>query len=153
MSYYLIKKHKLVFVYNAKCACSTIKNIINQIDKLYNIRHFMDVHKYKFENTTANEVLNKYPDYNVIFFCRNPYNRAISAYSKITNKLILGMRFINNKTQQECNKLTNNGNISFNDWIKLITSIKHSDIDGHFKPQITTNTKCFINYINKTFRY
>ena len=41
-----------------------------------------------FINTNIKNVMTKYENCHVIFFIRNPYNRFISGYSKITNKLI-----------------------------------------------------------------
>ena len=35
MFIYQFKELPLIFIFNEKCACTTIKNIINDIDKLY----------------------------------------------------------------------------------------------------------------------
>ena len=46
MFLYKFKTLPLIFIFNAKCACSNIKNIINDIDKLYETKEFFDVHKH-----------------------------------------------------------------------------------------------------------
>ena len=40
MFIYKFKKLPFIFIYNAKCACSNIKNIINDIEKLYETNNF-----------------------------------------------------------------------------------------------------------------
>jgi len=133
MMIYKFKNLDLIFVYNPKCACSTIKNIINQIDNNYEINKYMDVHKYSFSNTNINSVMNEYKNCHVIFFIRNPYKRFISGYSKITNKLILKLRFDKSKNLCECNKIVNYGKININEWANIILNIKQENIDNHFK--------------------
>ena len=63
--------------------------------------------------------MTKYKDCHVIYFIRNPYDKFISGYSKITNKLILKMNFDQSKNIHECNKIVNYGNINIKEWMKL----------------------------------
>ena len=88
MFVYKFKTLPLIFIFNAKCACSNIKNIINDIDKLYETKEFFDVHKHKFTNINAKN-LRENTTHHVIFFIRNPYHRFLSGYTKVKNKLIL----------------------------------------------------------------
>lgn len=46
---YKLKKIPFVFIFNAKVACSNIKQIIRQIDNL-NLPNDMKIHKHKFNN-------------------------------------------------------------------------------------------------------
>ena len=147
MFIYKFKKLNLLFVFNPKCACSTIKNVINQIDNNYEIKKYMDVHKYSFSNTNIKSVMTKYKNCHVIFFIRNPYNRFISGYSKITNKLILKMRFDKSKNISECNKIVNYGKINIKEWENIIVNIKPENLDTHFKPQ-TYNIQNLLEHKN-----
>lgn len=145
MFFYKFKNLELVFVFNQKCGCSTIKNIINQIDNLYNISKYMDVHNFTFSNTNIKEIMTKHEDCHVIFFIRNPYDRFISGYSKITNKLILNMKCDLSKSQEKCNKIVNYGNISIEEWANIIKDIKPRNLDLHFIPQ-TYNIRNLLNH-------
>ena len=64
---YLLKKHKLIFVFNAKCACTTIKNIICQMENI-KIKNYFDVHNMNFNNISIDDAINKYYNYPIIFF-------------------------------------------------------------------------------------
>lgn len=138
MKVYKFTKLKLIFIFNPKCACTTIKHIINQIDNIYEIKKYHDIHKYSFSNTDIESVMTKYKDYHVIYFIRNPYNRFISGYSKFTNKLILKIRFDITKNLEECNKIINYGNINMKQWMKIIENIRPENLDFHFKPQTSS---------------
>lgn len=139
---YLLKKYKLIFIFNAKCACTTIKNIIGQMENI-KIKKYFDVHNMNFNNVSIDDVINNYYDYQIIFFKRNPYERFVSGYSKVTNGLILKLRFLLNKTQKQCNKLVNNGNISLSNFVDLITSQQPKNLDNHFVPQTFRTTMLF----------
>lgn len=134
MFIYKFKSLPLIFIFNAKCGCSNIKNIINDIDKLYETNDFHDVHKHKFTNINHKELL-KNTTHHVIFFVRNPYHRFVSGYSKITNKLILKLRFDQSKSISECNKLIKDCNIDIDEWGKIITNVKPKNLEHHFKEQ------------------
>ena len=84
------------------------------------IKNYFDVHSMNFNNISVNDIVDKYYNYPIVFFKRNPYERIISGYSKVTNGLILKLRFITNKTQEQCNKIVNNGNISLTKFVDLI---------------------------------
>ena len=45
MFIYQFKELPLIFIFNEKCACTTIKNIINDIDKLYDNDEIKDEKK------------------------------------------------------------------------------------------------------------
>ena len=135
MFIYKFKKLNLVFVFNPKCACTTIKNVINQIDNKYIIKNYWDVHNYSFSNTNIKSVMTKYNNCHVIFFIRNPYDRFISGYSKITKKLILKFCFDNSKNINECNKIVNYGNINIKEWANIIKNTKPKNLNEHFIPQ------------------
>ena len=149
MFIYKFKKIPFIFIFNAKCGCSNIKNIINDIDKLYETKEFFDIHKHKFTNINTIELL-KNTTHHVIFFVRNPYHRFISGYSKVTNKLILKLRFDQSKSINECNKLIKDCNIDIDEWAKIITNVQPKNLEHHFKAQtfgiknILLNTQ--INY-------
>jgi hypothetical protein len=147
MFIYKFKNLNLIFVFNKKCACTTIKNIINQIDNKYKLNKFTDVHKYSWKNTNIKSVMTDYKNYHVIFFIRNPYDRFISGYSKITNKLILQLRFDKSKNLKKCNKIVNYGDININQWANIIINIKPNNLDNHFKPQ-TLNIKNLLKHKN-----
>ncbi len=147
---YKFKNRPLIFVFNPKTASSTILNIINQIDNIfpYDDVDTMPVnrHRRKFwVNYLKNDynMLKKYKHCKIIFFARHPYERIISGYSKVTNGLILTMQFIKNKSQQECNKLVKDGNITFPEWCDLITSIDKKQLDFHFIPQTQNHKAVF----------
>lgn len=155
---YKFKKLNLVFCYNAKCACTTIKNIINQIDNLYQLDNYQAVHHRKFTNTDIEKIMTIYQNCYIIFFIRNPYDRAISGYSKIGHKI----RFDRRKTLIKCRELVNNGDISIINWIKLITTIPPKYLEGHFGPQTHKikhllrhrNIKLYdINYLDNFEKY
>ena len=134
MFIYKFKKLPFIFIFNAKCGCSNIKNIINDVDKLYETNEFHDVHKYQFTNMDHKQLLEN-KTHHVIFFVRNPYHRFISGYSKITNKLILKLRFDQSKSFEECKELIKNCNIDINEWAKIITNIAPKNLEHHFQLQ------------------
>ena len=147
MFIYKFKTLPLIFIFNAKCGCSNIKNIINDVDKLYETKEFHDVHKHKFTNINHKELLENIT-HHIIFFVRNPYDRFISGYSKITNKLILKLRFDQSKTIEECNKLVKNCNIDIDEWAKIITNIDPKNLEHHFKSQILDIRDILLNKKN-----
>ena len=151
MFIYKFKKLPFIFIYNAKCACSNIKNIINDIDKLYETNNFHDIHKYKFNNINYKQLLEN-KTHHIIFFVRNPYHRFISGYSKITNRLILKIRFDKSKTLEECRELIKNCNININEWAKIILNIEPKNLEHHFKPQ-TYEIKNILLNNKKIFYY
>ena len=134
MFIYKFKTLPLIFIFNAKCACSNIKNIINDIDKLYETKEYFDVHKHKFNNINGKD-LRENTTHHVIFFIRNPYHRFLSGYTKIKNKLILKLRFDQSKTLNECNKIVKEGNVNIEEWAKIITNIQPEHLEHHFKSQ------------------
>lgn len=131
---YLIKKYNIIFIFNPKCACTTIKNIIKQLEGI-KVKKYFDVHKMNFNNVKKNELLGKYKDFPIIFFKRNPYDRFVSGYTKVTNKLILKFKFIKNKTQKECNKLVKYGKINIDDFSDIIINTNPKNLDNHYLPQ------------------
>ena len=48
MFIYKFKDLPLIFIFNEKCACTTIKNMINDIDHLYDTEKYFDVHRHQF---------------------------------------------------------------------------------------------------------
>lgn len=134
MFVYKFKTLPLIFIFNAKCACSTIKNIINDIDKLYETNDFFDVHKHKFTNINEEELLNN-TTHHVIYFVRNPYHRFLSGYTKVKNKLILKLRFDQSKSLKQCNEIVKNCNINIDEWAEIITNIQPKNLEHHFKSQ------------------
>ena len=134
---YKFKNIKLIFIFFPKNACTTIKNYINSIDNITENDTTTNIHcfgKY-FNNISIEDILSKYKDCHVIFFKRNPYSRYRSGYSKFTNKLILNLRVDTNKTIEENHKLVNYGNLSIDEWIKVIEKIDPMNLESHFKPQ------------------
>ncbi len=156
MFMYKFIKLNLVLIFNEKTACTTIKNIINDIDKLYNTKNYCDVHNYNFNNTSLKSILNNSKD-KIIFFTRNPYDRFISGYTKITNKSRLQVRFDNSKTLKECNNLimkSRKSIVNINEWCKIITNINKNNLESHFTPQTLglpdiLFDKCILYDINK----
>jgi Zn-dependent metalloprotease len=132
---YKFKNHPLIFVFNEKCACTTIKHIINDIENLYTIKDGVSIHNKSFNNVTLWRIINKLKDHHVIFFSRNPYKRFISGYSKIVNKNILQLRLIKNKSFEECKKILNGANITIEEWCNILVSIDKKYLDSHFLDQ------------------
>lgn len=154
MFIYQFKELPLIFIFNEKCACTTIKNIINDIDKLYDndkikdeSQRFLFAHNNPnamFQNVTINNIL-KNKTHHVLFFMRNPYHRFLSGYSKIRYKSRILQRIDKSKKPEDCLQLINNYNINVDEWGKIISNIEHKNIEPHFKPQ-TFNVKKIFNY-------
>ena len=154
MFIYQFKELPLIFIFNEKCACTTIKNIINDIDKLYDNDEIKDEKKRffiahnnpnaMFQNVTINNIL-KNKTHHVLFFMRNPYHRFLSGYSKIRYKSRILQRIDKSKKPEGCLQLINNYNIDVNEWGKIISNIEHKNIEPHFKPQTFKVEKIF-NY-------
>lgn len=134
MFIYKFKELPLIFIFNEKCACTTIKNMINDIDHLYNTEQYFDVHKYQFSNMTIDELFLDNESI-VLFFSRNPYSRFLSGYTKIRYKSILKLRLDSSKTQRKCNELVKNGNINVDEWAEIIQKIEPQHLESHFRPQ------------------
>jgi len=153
---YKFKKLNLIFIFTEKCDCKTIKNIINDIDKLYNTKNYCDIHNYNFNNISLKKILNNSKD-KIIFITRNPYDRFISGYTKMTNKSRLTVHFDNSKTLKECNKLIMKSRkciVNINEWCEIITDINNSNLESHFTPQTgglpdSLFEKCILYDINK----
>ena len=121
MFIYQFKNLPLIFIFNEKCACTTIKNIINDIDKLYEndqikdeSKRFLFAHNNPnsmFQNVKINDILKK-KTHHVFFFMRNPYHRFLSGYSKIRYKSRILQRIDKSKKPEECLELINNYNIN-----------------------------------------
>ena len=154
MFIYQFKELPLIFIFNEKCACTTIKNIINDIDKLYendNIENenerFLSAHNNPnaiFRNVKVDDIL-KNKTHHVLFFMRNPYHRFLSGYSKIRYKSRILQRIDKSKKPEDCLQLINNYNIDVDEWGKIISNIEHKNIEPHFKPQTFKVEKIF-NY-------
>lgn len=134
MFIYKFKELPLIFIFNEKCACTTIKNMINDIDHLYDTEKYFDVHKHQFSNMTIDELFLDNESI-VLFFSRNPYSRFLSGYSKIRYKSILKLRLDTSKTQRKCNELVKNGNINVDEWAEIIHRIEPQHLESHFRPQ------------------
>lgn len=134
MFIYKFKELPLIFIFNEKCACTTIKNMINDIDHLYDTEKYFDVHKHQFSNMTIDELFLDNESI-VLFFSRNPYSRFLSGYSKIRYKSILKLRLDSSKTQRKCNELVKNGNINVDEWAEIIQKIEPQHLESHFRPQ------------------
>lgn len=134
MFIYKFKELPLIFIFNEKCACTTIKNMINDIDHLYDTEKYFDVHGHQFSNMSIDE-LSLDNESIVLFFSRNPYSRFLSGYSKIRYKSILKLRVDSSKTQNKCNELVNNGNINVDEWATIIHKIEPKYLESHFRPQ------------------
>ena len=143
MFIYKFKELSLIFIFNEKCACTTIKNMINDIDHLYDTETYFDVHKHKFSNMSIDELFLDNESI-ILFFSRNPYSRFLSGYSKIRYKSILKLRVDSSKTQKKCNELVNNGNINVDEWAEIIHQIKPNHLEFHFRPQ-THGLEDFLN--------
>ena len=137
MFFYKFKTLPLIFIFNEKCGCTTIKNVINDIDDLFDTNEYFDVHKHKFTNI-SHAKLHENTTHHVVFFVRNPYERFLSGYTKIKNKLILKIRFDAEKTLKQCNELVKDANINVEEWAEIISTIPFENIERHFKPQTFT---------------
>lgn len=138
----IIKKFKIIFIFNEKCACTTIKNIICQLNGI-KVKNFNDVDRMKFNNTNLESIIATYSDYNILFFYRNPYDRLISGYNKVLNKKILKLQFQKNKSVKKCTSILNNCNISFKEFVKIIISVNPIYLDTHFRHQTYNLEKLF----------
>ena len=134
MFIYKFKDLPLIFIFNEKCACTTIKNMINDIDKLYDTNEYFDVHKHKFSNIEIEDLFSD-KDSIVLFFTRNPFSRFLSGYSKIRYKSILKLHLDSSKSRNQCNELVKNGDIDINEWAEIINQIEPSNLERHFRPQ------------------
>ena len=133
---YKLKKIPFVFIFNAKVACSNIKQIIRQVDNL-NLPSDMKIHKHKFNNISKSDLLNLDNNTKIIYFIRNPYDRVLSGYTKISNgrKHILKLRIDMSKNLKHNNKIVNYGNVSLIEWIDILNNIKIDNLENHFIPQ------------------
>ena len=142
MFIYKFKELSLIFIFNEKCACTTIKNMINDIDHLYDTEKYFDVHKHKFSNMSIDELFLDNESI-ILFFSRNPYSRFLSGYSKIRYKTILKLRVDSSKTQKKCNELVKDSNIDIDEWAEIIHQIEPKNLESHFRPQ-THNLEEFL---------
>ena len=142
MFIYKFKEISLIFIFNEKCACTTIKNMINDIDHLYDTEKYFDVHRHKFSNMSIDELFLDNESI-ILFFSRNPYSRFLSGYSKIRYKTILKLRVDSSKTQKKCNELVKDSNIDIDEWIEIIHQIEPKNLESHFRPQ-THNLEEFL---------
>ncbi len=134
MFIYKFKELPLIFIFNEKCACTTIKNVINDIDHLYETEKYFDVHKHKFSNMEIDDLFMDRESV-VFVFSRNPYSRFLSGYSKIRYKSILKLRIDSSKTQNQCNEIVKQGDINVDEWAEIINTIEPRNLESHFRPQ------------------
>lgn len=142
MFIYKFKELSLIFIFNEKCACTTIKNMINDIDHLYDTEKYFDVHRHKFSNMSIDELFLDNESI-ILFFSRNPYSRFLSGYSKIRYKTILKLRVDSSKPQKKCNELVKDSNIDIDEWAEIIHQIEPKNLESHFRPQ-THNLEEFL---------
>jgi len=136
----------LIFIFNPKCGCTTLKHFIDRVD---NIRTDSNENIYNSvrSNTNISEIMTKYKDCYVVYFVRNPYERFISGYSKIINKLILRLKIDKTLSIKKCNEMVNYGDITIDEWATVIANIDHNNIEDHFSPQ-TRNIGNLLNHKN-----
>ena len=97
----------------------------------------MKIHKHKFNNISKSDLLNLDNNTKIIYFIRNPYDRVLSGYTKISNgrKPILKLRIDMSKNLKHNNKIVNYGNVSLIEWIDILNNIKIDNLENHFIPQ------------------
>lgn len=68
-------KHKFIFIFQHKCASSTLRLALEESDD-FNLSFHQGVHSREYKNND----LDRYSDYLVFASCRNPYERIVSAW-------------------------------------------------------------------------
>lgn len=140
-----------VYISNPKAACSTIKLYLARCEK--NDKEYSPVSLHKrlhlpFDNLgkltsqKLNILLNG--NYFVFTFVRHPFKRAVSAYGD----KILGNRFQKKEILRLLGKNPEDLNsfVSFNDFVKAITSQKTEDLNPHWRPQVLNLYPSLIRY-------
>ena len=135
MFIYLIKKYNIIFIFNPKCACSSIKKYISNIEELNYNKERGKIHKYNWNNIKKEELITKYKDVPVVFFKRRPVDRLMSGYKKVLNSLINKIGIVTNKSKEYNSKILKNGNIDVLDFIDVLLKHKNEDLEVHFRSQ------------------
>jgi hypothetical protein len=124
--------HKLIYLYIPKCACTTLKSLIVNLEPDY---------KLKIKGTETNDQLDgifkpyitkldycdleKYQDYTIFTCIRDPIKRLLSCYN---DKIVT-------KFYQPFNKFGLEKNMDFDQFIQTISALPHNKCDGHFRSQ------------------
>ena len=136
-NFHIHKKHKIVIIWSAKAACTTVNHMIFEYEGLLEnaLKYDKWIHRYRQDYITKYNkqnriLLSNIPNKNYIQFCVNPYRRAVSSYihAMNSNKNYIG---------------ENNRNISFLIYLRRI-------LKGDIAPNSHHNKQTFFknNYDN-----
>ena len=127
MKFFIIEEKKLIILWSAKCACTSLKMILNkyynydlekihngELDKNYEIFRY-NRHKQPLNINEYPEIVDKFKTYRICFIYRNPYDRLVSGFM---NKYVGGKY----KTITEWN--------TFEDFVTILYN-NPQDIDYH----------------------
>ena len=75
-------KHKFIFIFQHKCAGTTLKSVLEKHDA-WNLEFHLGVKSYEYNDYD----LEKYKDYFIFAVKRNPYDRVVSGWKYLQNDL------------------------------------------------------------------
>lgn len=154
--FYIYEDKKLVYLSIPKVACTSIKIATvpdyNKADK----DSYMDIHS-EAEHLHASSLSNIQEKYYKFAFVRSPFDRLISCYEDKVKKTVQhnGRYFFDTTYNKIIMRLFGNkfdADMSFSDFVQLVSKIPDWLSDGHFRSQYSMlykNGKLNVDYIGK----
>lgn len=134
MFIYRFKRLNLVFVFNKKAACTTIKHVINHMDDLGHVcQKHHQIHFHVKSNCTLDQIMAMACP--IVLFKRHPVDRFISGFGKVESKRILTIKFDKSQSQEQCNALVQQGNLPINHWANVLSNVRPKNLDSYFALQ------------------
>jgi chondroitin 4-sulfotransferase 11 len=147
-NYVVLPDHKLIYLVTPKSGCTSI---LSNLGLSYNIKTYTEegreIHSHPDFITELRIIRKKYNKFFKFTFVRNPISRIVSCYK---DKILGHENYENYYFDNYHYKIKSD--ISFEEFIKVISNIPDFLADRHFKSQyfsIVKNNKYKIDYIGK----
>ena len=159
LEWYINDEKKIIYLNNAKVACTSFKSIIMELEKQ---KYYESVHQILQKRALYNVLPESYKDYFKFTFVRNPFERLVSCYENKyhtdkkligIDKEILGTNFFD-LYYVRVNYLLGylDKDEGFASFAKKIVRVPNELADRHFVSQYFMtyrNDKCLVDYVGK----